>query len=181
VNNGTFDAVLIDSTDFNQAEPLFSPSFYQDCKALLSPRGVLVFNLDSPQWAQVRVAAASEMMSRMFRNAFIFQCYQPTYSSGHYSFMFASDTIHPFLERPDWAAWERKQIATKYYNPDLHYASFVLPTQVQTVLHGVPRLQQLSPVFPQYDVPGVLGWPVRKQQQQHEQQSPPAAAGTIPK
>ena len=53
VNNGTFDAILIDSTDFNAAEPLFSASFYADCKALLSPRGALVFNLDSPQWGQV--------------------------------------------------------------------------------------------------------------------------------
>ena len=66
VNNGTFDAVLIDSTDFNQAEPLFSAAFYQDCKALLSTPGILAFNLDSPQWGQVRVAAASEIMSRLF-------------------------------------------------------------------------------------------------------------------
>jgi len=53
VNNGTFDAILIDSTDFNAAEPLFTGSFYRDCQALLSPRGVLAFNLDSPQWGQV--------------------------------------------------------------------------------------------------------------------------------
>lgn len=161
--NGTFDAILIDSTDFNAAEPLFAPSFYADCKALLSPRGVLAFNLDSPQWGQVRVAGASEQMSGLFRHAYVFQLYQPTYSSGHYSFMFASDTIHPFLDKPDWEAWNAKGIATQYYNPDLHYASFLLPTQLQTVLHGVPRLHQLEPrLFPQYDVPGVVQWPVGK-------------------
>ena len=54
VNNGTFDVILIDSTDFNAAEPLFTASFYADCRALLSPRGILAFNLDSPQWGQVR-------------------------------------------------------------------------------------------------------------------------------
>ena len=90
MNNGTFDAILIDSTDFNAAEPLFTPSFYQDCKALLSPRGILAFNLDSPQWGQVRVAAASQQMSQLFGHAYIFQCYQPTYASGHYSFMVPS-------------------------------------------------------------------------------------------
>jgi len=161
LNNGTFDAILIDSTDFNAAEPLFTTAFYNDCKQLLAPRGILSFNLDSPQWGQVRVATASEQMSRLFRNAFVFQVYQPTYASGHYAFMFASDEVHPFLTKPDWQAFARKRIANSYYNPDVHYASFLLPTQLQTVLHGVPRLSQLAPnAFPQYDVPGVLGWPV---------------------
>ena len=164
VNNGTFDAVLIDSTDFNQAEPLFSAAFYQDCKALLTPgAGIVAFNLDSPQWGQVRVAAASEQMSRLFTNSYIFQLYQPTYASGHYSFMLASDQIHPFRNKIDWEAWRRKKIETRYYNPDLHYASFLLPSQIQQVLHGVPRLHQLSPeLFPNYDVPGVVQWPVGK-------------------
>jgi len=162
VNNGTFDAILIDSTDFNAAEPLFTASFYQDCKALLSAPGVLAFNLDSPQWGQVRVASASEQMSRLFRHAYIFQLYQPTYASGHYSFMLASDQIHPFNSPPDWKAWAAKKIATRYYNPDVHYASFLLAPQLQQVLHGVPRLHQLAPtVFPHYDVPGVVQWPVQ--------------------
>ena len=161
-NNGTFDAILIDSTDFNAALPLFTASFYSDCKALLSKPGILAFNLDSPQWGQVRVASASEQMARLFRHSYIFQTYQPTYASGHYSFMLASDQIHPFLSKPDWEAWRRKAIATRYYNPDMHYASFVLATQLQTVLHGVPRLHQLAPtLFPEYDVAGVPQWPVK--------------------
>ena len=110
---------------------------------------------------QVRVAAASEQMSRLFRHSYIFQCYQPTYASGHYAFMFASNSIHPFVARPDWEAWRAKAIPTQYYNPDMHYASFLLPTQLQTVIHGVPRLHQLEPrLFPDYDVPGVVQWPV---------------------
>jgi spermidine synthase len=166
VNNGTFDAILLDTTDFNAAEPLFTTAFYNDCKALLSPGGVLAFNLDSPQWGQVRVAAASEQLSRLFEHTYLFQCYQPTYSSGHYAFMFASGRVHPYKHRVDWAAYAAKRIETRYYNPDLHYASFLLPTQVQTVLHRVPRLHQLAPeVFPAYDLPGVGGAPV--QQQQH--------------
>jgi len=162
VNNGTFDAILIDSTDFNAAEPLFTHAFYKDCKALLATPGVLAFNLDSPQWGQVRVASASEQMARLFRHAHIFQLYQPTYASGHYAFMLASDQIHPYTTKPDWEAWAKKAISTRYYNPDVHYASFLLASQLQTVLHGVPRLHQLAPeVFPHYDVPGVVQWPVK--------------------
>ena len=76
LNNGTFDAILIDSTDFNAALPLFTAGFYSDCKALLSTPGILAFNLDSPQWGQVRVASASEQMARLFRHSYIFQTYQ---------------------------------------------------------------------------------------------------------
>jgi len=156
VNNGTFDAILLDTTDFGSAEPLFSSSFYADCRALLAPRGVLAFNLDSPQWGQVRLAAASEQLSRLFEHTYVFQCYQPTYSSGHYAFMFASRTLHPFKDKVDWAGYAAKKIETRYYNPDLHYASFLLPSQVQSVLHRVPRLHQLAPdIFPAYTLPGI--------------------------
>jgi hypothetical protein len=152
---------------------------------------------------QVRVASASEQMARLFRHAHIFQLYQPTYASGHYAFMLASDQIHPYTTKPDWEAWAKKAISTRYYNPDVHYASFLLASQLQTVLHGVPRLHQLAPevrralastcarplrhaqlraeirerassacdarcvccwvwqVFPHYDVPGVVQWPVK--------------------
>ena len=160
--NGTFDAILVDSTDFgNAAEPLFTAAFYQDCKTLLASPGILAFNLDSPQWGQVRVASASEQMARLFKHANIFQLFQPTYASGHYSFMLASDQIHPFLSLPDWEAWRKKRIRTRYYNPDVHYASFLLPTQLQTVLRGVPRLHQIAPsIFPTYDVEGVMQWPL---------------------
>ena len=73
-----------------------------------------------------------------------------------------SDQVHPFHSKLDWAAWKAKGIATRYYNPDVHYASFLLATQLQTVLHGVPRLHQLAPqLFPNYDVPGVVQWPVK--------------------
>jgi len=49
-----------------------------------------------------------------------------------------------------------KKIETRYYNPDLHYASFLLPTQIQSVLHRVPRLHQLAPdIFPAYTLPGI--------------------------
>ena len=48
------------------------------------------------------MAAASEQLSRLFEHTYVFQCYQPTYSSGHYAFMFASRTLHPFKAAIDW-------------------------------------------------------------------------------
>ena len=42
----------------------------------------------------------------------------------------ASRTLHPFKDKVDWLRYAAKRIETRYYNPDLHYASFLLPTQV---------------------------------------------------
>ena len=81
---------------------------------------------------QVRLAAAAEQVSHLFEHTYVFQCYLPTSSSGHYAFMFASQAVHPFKEKVDWARYAAKKIETRYYNPDLHYASFLLPSQVQS-------------------------------------------------
>ena len=48
---GTFDVILIDSTDFGPAVPLFSNEFFADCKELLKPGGAIVSNVDSPSWS----------------------------------------------------------------------------------------------------------------------------------
>ena len=144
-----FDAVLIDSTDFSQAAPLFTNAFYQACRALVAPSadrrgGIVAYNVDSPQWHEPWVVRAHTQANELFVHAHLFQVYQPTFSSGHYSFMLASDSIHPFRTPPDWAAFEAKQIPTEYYSPDVHYAAFVLPAALQRRLGSTLRLQDLA-------------------------------------
>mgnify|MGYP003685416237 FL=1 len=94
-DGGGLDVVLIDSTDFNQAEPLFSIHFYASLKRLMSERSILCLNADSPQWGQVRLVQFVDRLTPLFRHVHVYQSFQPTYSSGHYAFIFASDTVHP--------------------------------------------------------------------------------------
>lgn len=133
-----YDVVLIDSTDFNQAEPLFTPDFYAGVKALMRPTSILCFNLDSPQWGQVRLVQFADRLSALFTHVYVYQVFQPTYSSGHYAFLFASDSVHPTQTAVDWGAWLSKNIETRYYTPDVHYAAFMLPAQVRGVLRSAP-------------------------------------------
>ncbi|KAJ1638223.1 spermidine synthase, partial [Pavlovales sp. CCMP2436] len=121
-----FDVVLIDSTDFGQAEPLFSAEFYASVKRLMSRRSILCVNADSPQWGQVRLVQFVDRLAQVFKHVHVYQSYQPTYSSGHYAFVFASDEIHPTQSPIDWAAWESLKAETRYYTPDVHYAAFML-------------------------------------------------------
>jgi spermidine synthase len=118
-----FDVVIVDSTDFNLARSLFTDDFYAQIKSLLNRRhGVLVFNVDSVSFATSTIATAQQQLAQVFRHSFIYQVYQPTYLSGHYGLLFASDKMHPFTTAVDWASvWTPKKLPTYYYNPDLHY------------------------------------------------------------
>ena len=141
-----FDAILVDSTDSTVASSLFEAPFYSNCKRLLAPtRGILAYNLDSPSWNLKWVAESAWQAAGLFRHAYVFHAAQPTYASGHYAFLLASDTIHPFRQPPDWRALAHKRLRTKYYTPDTHVASFVLPAQIARALPMSARLHELPP------------------------------------
>ena len=56
----------------------------------------------------------------------------PTYPSGHWLFGFASKGVEPLdFEK---AKWDTLGIETKYYNTDIHSASFALPNYVKELL-----------------------------------------------
>ena len=129
----SFDVVLVDSTDFGVAKPLFTRSFYENVHRVLTPdTGILCFNVESPSWAETTVATVTQFLSTMFQHAYPYQLHMPTYSSGHYSFLMASDGVHPYRQAIDWARFRGKGFADilQYYSPEIHMGSFALPNQI---------------------------------------------------
>jgi spermidine synthase len=53
----------------------------------------------------------------------------PTYPSGTIGFSFCSKKYHPLKD-----IYTKKDIATRYYTPDTHAASFILPKFMQDVI-----------------------------------------------
>eukprot|EP00162_Nutomonas_longa_P010375 comp19882_c0_seq1/m.38601 comp19882_c0_seq1/g.38601 ORF comp19882_c0_seq1/g.38601 comp19882_c0_seq1/m.38601 type:complete len:308 (-) comp19882_c0_seq1:100-1023(-) len=143
-----YDLVVIDSTDFSAAVPLFEVSFYRAMKdCVLRPGGILIHNLDSLSWDMDTVRLRTARMKEVFKFVTIYQVFQPTYSGGHYAVNFASDEIEPFRTPVDWEAFRAKKMALKYYNPDIHYASFILPAFVHMQLHGAIPIEKLENVI----------------------------------
>ena len=143
VNPGTplYDVVLVDATDFGVARPLFTNEFYQGLHRLLAPSGVLVANVDSPSWSLHAVQAVSAQLSTIFRHAFVYQVHQPSFASGHYSFAFASDAVHPLRNAPNAGRrWSARGIPTRYFHPDLLQAAFILPKFADDVVKHKARL-----------------------------------------
>jgi spermidine synthase len=135
-----FDVILVDSTDYGLAVPLFTVEFYTHLRRLLRQDGILTFNVDSPSWAPHNVQAASERIRDIFPHAHFYQIFQPTYTSGHYTFCFASDTVHPYNTPVDWDAARRtlkgSTPPSRYYTPNVHMAAFALPAFVDEMTHG---------------------------------------------
>ena len=76
---------------------------------------------------------AHRKLRSVFPIAKIYQFHLPTYPSGHWLFGFASKRFDPVVDG-NTAEWEQLGIITKYYNPELHRASFALPNYVKEML-----------------------------------------------
>jgi len=146
-NEGSYDFIVIDSTDYGSSEPLFTNVFYNNVKKLLrqkgSGRSVAVLNLDSPSWNREVLYAVQHQMAQLFTYSYVYQCQQPTYLGGHFSFLFVSDTVNPMTTKIDWDAWRGLNLSTGYYTPERHYGSFMLSRRVQETLTMSGRLHDI--------------------------------------
>lgn len=125
-----YDVIIIDSTDpFGPGEGLFTTDFYTDCFNKLSNIGILVNQSESPQWTPDYVKGIHQKLSKIFPVFKFYQGFIPTYPSGHWLFGFASKNLDP-IEDQKPNRWAEKKIETKYYNIDVHKASFALPNFV---------------------------------------------------
>jgi len=147
-NHGTYELIMADTTDYGAASSLFTDHFYAGLKRLMHPEtSILVLNVDSPSWNMDTVIGVQRQLSTMFKYAYIYHTHQPTFLSGHYSFLFASNNIDPMTAPIDWSEWHRKKIPTYYYTPEIHYASFMLPAMVSRHLTMSGRLSSVT-TFP---------------------------------
>lgn len=77
-----FDVIVVDSTDFGAAEPLFMEEFHRHLRRLLKEPGVLVINLTSLAWQLELVKRSVKRQRKIFKFVRVFQIFQPTYTSG---------------------------------------------------------------------------------------------------
>ena len=128
-----FDVLICDSTDAEgPGTVLFRPEFYAGCRRSLAPGGVLVTQ-NGVAFFQPEVAEdTARAFSRTFRDWHFFSASVPTYAGGIMLFGWASDdpslrsvAVETIRER-----FAKAAIRTRYYNPEVHVASFALPQYV---------------------------------------------------
>lgn len=134
--NEDYDLIIIDSTDpFGPGEGLFSKVFYENCRKHLRENGILINQHESPYYEEDALAMerTHRYLHTVFPKCFVYQAHIPTYASGHWLFGFASNQLEPLA---DWKKdiWEQNRFDTRYYNSEIHQASFALPNYVKARL-----------------------------------------------
>ncbi len=134
-----YDLIIVDSTDpFGPGEGLFTREFYGNCYHALNETGILVNQHENPYYDtyQHSMKRAHKRIKELFPVTKVYQAHIPTYPSGHWLFGYASKGIDPIKDlQADY--WNGLNLATKYYNTDLHIGCFMLPNYVKEQLEHV--------------------------------------------
>ena len=137
--NNEYGLIIVDSTDpFGPGEGLFTKEFYGNCYKALKEDGIMVNQHESPFYDEDAFAMqrAHQRIVKSFPISRVYQAHIPTYPSGHWLFGFASKKYHPVLDF-DAKRWNALGLKTRYYNANLHNASFALPNYVEELMEDV--------------------------------------------
>jgi len=86
-----YDVILIDSSDPSEfSNLLFSDSFYKECKRILSPRGILATQSESPESFKNIHINILKTLKNIFKVSETMYSFVPIYPSGIWSWTFAS-------------------------------------------------------------------------------------------
>jgi spermidine synthase len=132
-----FDAIMVDSTDpIGPGKVLFSEAFYAHCKRRLNPGGVLVTQQGLPFLQPWEIKGSVDLFRKLFRDATAYLPVTASYLGGHFALGWASDD--PKLRKVSLARlkerFDRAQLTTSYYTPEMHLAAFVHPNYLVRLL-----------------------------------------------
>ncbi len=122
--NKDFDVIIIDSTDpVGPAEGLFTEEFYRNMKNALARWGVISQQCGTPFYHPEEVCRVKSMLGKIFSNVVIYLAYIPTYPSGMWSFVMASDE--------EIRLRRKLEFKTRYFNEGIYKSSMVLPNFIE--------------------------------------------------
>lgn len=134
-----YDVIISDSTDpIGPGEVLFTEDFYAHAKSCLNPDGILVTQNGVPFFQADEVQNTHQRMLPHFGDMTFYCAPIPTYYGGFMTFAWGSDNINHRQTELDVIAQRFKDlgIKTKYFNPEIHCASFALPQYVRDAISG---------------------------------------------
>jgi spermidine synthase len=136
----TYDVIIIDGSDpVGPAVDLFKKEFYENCHRCLKENGVLISQTESPFVPAYHesIRSVQRAISELFPVARLLLTYIPLYPSGMWSMSIASKQSDPLDNNVLESISERSasfQHKLKYYNKEVHAASFALPGFVRQII-----------------------------------------------
>ncbi|MCA6063879.1 polyamine aminopropyltransferase [Thalassolituus marinus] len=133
-----FDVIIADSTDpIGPGEVLFTSDFYADEKNnCLAEGGIMVAQNGVPFMQGDELTNTYQRLGKLYKDASFYVMPVPTYIGGFMSLAWATDdeslrqqTAEQIQARVAGAGFE-----TRYYNADVHVASFALPNYIRNLM-----------------------------------------------
>ena len=135
--NEKFDVILIDSTDpISVGEGLFTREFYQNVKKCLNDNGILVTQSGVPFYQIDELISIKNKLKDIFTISTFFSVAVPTYVGGIMCLSFSTNkdyNLKPNLESLNNRFIHGNIGNLKYYNVDIHLASFALPQYIKNI------------------------------------------------
>lgn len=124
-----YDVILCDSTDpVGPGVVLFSEEFYRGVYSSLKDDGIFVAQTESPFYYKDLLSRVSRTLKGIFPIVKTYVTVMPTYPGALWTFTLASKKYDPAT------CVRHVDLETKFYTPELHKASFVLPKMVQDIV-----------------------------------------------
>lgn len=141
--NELYDLILMDTTDFNASNPLFVDSFFEKLVKILKKDGLLVFNGIDLNWAPDVAYNLIKQQHKFFKFCRLYQAFLPMYGDGHFSFVISAKDKDPANLIP----LNYPEIKTRYYDTDIHIASFKLPKFLKELLYKQKNKSNTNFIF----------------------------------
>lgn len=130
-----YDVIITDLLDpEGPAMEFFETLYFSLLKQALSPQGVVIMQLSENVWLNLAYLKQLTDKARLvFANVAYCQCYMPSYTGGQLGLVVALPSTDIDLRQPQRPLPQHQTF--KYYSPQMHRASFVLPTWAAAELH----------------------------------------------
>ncbi|MBL7132363.1 MAG: polyamine aminopropyltransferase [Candidatus Omnitrophica bacterium] len=132
-----FDIAIVDSPDpLGVARVLFSKKFYKNINSVLTDKGMMIRQTGSTMLQPEEIKQNYRIMKQVFPYVSVQLAAIPTYIGGFFSFLIASKKINP--EKVSFGKiqqrYKKLNLKTKYYNPQIHFASRKLPNYLRSII-----------------------------------------------
>jgi len=132
-----YDVLLVDSTDpVGPAEGLFRRDFYEDASGALKDDGIFTAQTESPFFNGKLIRDIGRVTKEIYAKSSLYCASIPVYPSGLWSFMAGSKKYDTNVINESYKNFDFERLGAdlKYYSPEIHSSSFVLPNFIKEIL-----------------------------------------------
>ena len=135
-NKNCFDVIILDLPDPGESSIDFiSAKFYKNIKNALKKDGIVSIQSQSPSAQPGLVSKIFKRVKSIFPYCEIRRAVVFSYQTGEYSFTIGAKVdIRKITKKDIENKFRRKKLDLRYYSPEIHFASKVLPRYLEEII-----------------------------------------------